>query len=176
MKKIYKTIYCVFLGIMAIILFVLISSALPISSGIKTFVVQSGSMEPAIKTGSVAVVSPMDNYAVGDIITFGENKGKILPTTHRIVESRAIDGKIIYKTKGDANNGPDMMEISKSSIIGKVILSIPYLGYIIAFAKKPIGFIIIIGVPAVAIIYDEAIKIWKEMKKMREKNKQNDEA
>ena len=35
----------------------------------KAYLVQSGSMEPAIKTGSVTIIKPASEYKIGDIIT-----------------------------------------------------------------------------------------------------------
>ena len=128
----------------------------------------SGSMEPAIKTGSVAAVKPSDNYKIGDIITFGEMSKTKTPTTHRIYDMRVQEGKPVYITKGDANNAPDAREIQKRDIIGKVLFDVPYVGYAVDAAKKPFGFMLIIIVPAAIIIYDEIRKIIKEIKKRKE--------
>jgi len=45
------------------------------------------------------------------------------------------------------------------------LLSIPYLGYAVDAAKKPLGFALIIIVPAVLIIFGEVKKIVEEIKK-----------
>ncbi len=41
----------------------------------QAYIVSSGSMEPAIKTGSVVVVSPKSSYQVGDVVTFYTGAG-----------------------------------------------------------------------------------------------------
>lgn len=169
-NKVFKTIYYIFIAAIAAVALLLIASALPIPGGIKVFIVQSGSMKPAIKTGSVAVVKSVSEYKVGDIITFGPYSKTKAPTTHRLVEIK--DGN--YITKGDANNAPDTRVIAKRDIIGKVLLDVPYLGYAVAAAKTPAGFTAIIIIPAAIIIYDEVRKIWGEVKKLRKKNYRND--
>jgi signal peptidase len=117
------------------------------------FIVQSGSMEPAIKTGSVVVVIPKKRYYVGEIVTYdmGGGKKKNL-VTHRIKESV---GENEFRTKGDANGDLDPKIIGDSQIVGKVVFSIPYLGYIAGFAKSPKGFILLVIVPSTIIIYEE---------------------
>src|SRR3989338_8215020 len=57
---------------------------LPIKGNIEIKIVKSGSMEPAIKTGSIVVIKPASLYGVGDVITFGEDSRTTYPTTHRI--------------------------------------------------------------------------------------------
>jgi hypothetical protein len=46
---------------------------------------------------------------------------------------------------------------------------VPYLGYILDFAKKPIGFVLLVGVPAGLIIIDEIIKIFHEVALIKRK-------
>ncbi len=170
--------YVLFAAIAAVALFLTVS-ALPITGNYKVKIVLSGSMEPEIKTGSIVVIRPADNYGIGDIITFGKDTKKDIPTTHRIIKTRVVGGKMLYTTKGDANNGPDGKEIRENEIAGKMMFSVPFLGYMIDFAKKPAGFAIIIIIPAIVIVYDEIKKIWKEMRKIRKKRKdinQNKEA
>jgi len=162
--KYLKTIYYVFLGAIAVIALLLVVSAFPITGNYKFLVVQSGSMQPEIKMGSVVAVKPSDNYKIGDIITFGEMSKTKTPTTHRIIEMRAVEGKYLYTTKGDANNAPDQNEVNQDKVIGKVLFDIPYVGYAVAEARKPVGFTILIVVPAVIIVYDEIKKIISEIK------------
>ncbi len=130
-------------------------------------VVQSGSMQPEIKIGSVVMVKPMDDYEIGEVITFGPYGKTKPPTTHRIYDIKVVDGEPRYITKGDANNAPDQREIQKKDIIGKVLFSVPYLGYAVDFVKKPLGFMLIIVVPAALIIFDEVRKIYGEIKKKK---------
>jgi len=165
MTKIFKIIYYLVIAFLVAIALLFIVSAFPITGNIKVLSVLSGSMDPAIHTGSIVVVKPVSTYKIGDIITFGPNTKTQIPTTHRIYDMKVIEGKLQYITKGDANNAPDQKVVLKEEILGKVLLDIPYLGFAVDFTKKPIGFILIIGVPAVAIIADEIKKIFKETNK-----------
>ena len=167
--KISKIIYYIIVGFLGLIALLLIVSVLPISGNFKVMTVLSGSMEPEIKTGSIIVVKPTNQYRIGDIITFNSAKKDIPSITHRIVEMKVIEDAPVYITKGDTNNAPDTREIGQKDIIGKVLVDIPYMGFVVDFARKPLGFMLIIGVPAVAIIVDEVRKIIKEVKKDKDK-------
>ncbi|OGD69130.1 signal peptidase I [Candidatus Campbellbacteria bacterium RIFCSPHIGHO2_01_FULL_34_10] len=148
----------------------MIASIFPITGNYELRVVQSGSMEPAIKTGSVAVIKPSDDYQVGDVITFGDVYKSETPITHRIVDIKVIEGDYYYITKGDANDDNDPKDVPKEDVIGKVLFSLPYAGYVVQEARKPFGFAILIIIPGVIIVYDESKKIWKEIKKTKKSN------
>lgn len=134
-------------------------------------VVQSGSMEPAIKTGSVVMTAPFKDYKKDDVITFESTNRSNEPTTHRIYDLEVVEGKMYYITKGDANNAPDSRKVAKDNIIGKVFLKIPYAGYLVASVRKPLGFMLVLIVPALFIIFDQGKKIFKEVKKIRTSDK-----
>jgi len=162
-KKFTKIFYNVFTGFIILLAVLILFSLFPITGNYKILIVQSGSMEPAIHTGSIVVTKPEAHYQVGDIITFGTISKTKAPTTHRIY---SIDnGK--YITKGDANEDPDMSPITANKIIGKVLFSVPYIGYLIDFARRPLGFMLIIGLPALLLISDEIKKIIQQIKKMK---------
>jgi len=168
--KIFKVIYSIFVAFIVVVAVLLIVSVLPITGNYKIMVVQSGSMAPAIKMGSIVAVKPADDYKIGDVITFGPYTRTKAPTSHRIYDIKVIDGQPVYITKGDANNAPDAREITKRDVLGKVLFSVPYVGFAVDFAKKPIGFALIIIVPAAIIIGDEIKKIYEEVKKKTAKN------
>ncbi len=162
-----KIIYYCFVGILCLIAVLLIISILPITGNFKVLTVLSGSMEPNIHTGSVVVVKSVKDYKIGDVITFGPYTKTQTPTTHRVKDIKVQGGQEIYITKGDANDSPDNKEITKKDIIGKVWLSVPLFGYVVSFVRKPIGFMILIIVPALAIVIDEVKKIIGEVKKKK---------
>lgn len=153
--------------VVAIIALLLIASTFPIKGNYQLLIVQSGSMEPAIKTGSIVIVKPMAEYQVGDIITFGSVSKTKIPTTHRVVDISWQNGKPTYVTKGDANEGEDAQKVLARQVIGKVFFSIPFLGYALSVAKKPAGFAVLIIIPALILLFDEAKNIFLEIKKMR---------
>lgn len=127
-------------------------------------IVQSGSMEPAISTGSVVVTQARERYQVGDIITFGSERAGQLPTTHRIIDDLVQNGELAFITQGDANESADLEPVRLSEVRGAVLLSIPYLGYVLDFARQPLGFALLIGVPAAMIVIEEVSNIYKALR------------
>jgi signal peptidase len=170
----YKIGHFTFVGAVIALGLLLVASMVPIPGNIEVKIVQSGSMEPTIKTGALTVVKPLAKYLVGDVIMFGKDTKTEVPTTHRIVADEVRSGVFYYTTKGDANEDQDPQPVRQSEVIGKVLFSIPYLGYLLDFAKKPFGFALLIGVPAAIVISDEAGKIWREMKKIKVAKKDED--
>lgn len=133
--------------------------------GIQVLSVTSGSMEPSIKTGGVVLVKPDDNYMAGDIVTF--SSGSKSTTTHRIVFKlwpNGVEGEPSFLTSGDANSTLDVTPITQDKIQGKVILTVPYLGYAAAQTKTPGGFILLVIVPGTIVIYEELRTVWREMR------------
>jgi len=170
--KIFKFVQYLFFGAIGIIIILLVISVFPITGNYKVMVVQSGSMEPAIKTGAIVMAKPSAEYGIGDIITFTAADSGRTNITHRIVEIKSTGGRTSFITKGDANNGQDSSEIPQENVLGKVFFTVPYLGYVVHTAKQPYGFVALVVIPALWIIFDEAKKIKDEIIKMkREKEK-----
>jgi len=141
------------IGVMGIFI---ITSNFSVFSGYRSFMVQSGSMEPAIMTGDIIVIHPQANYMINDVITFIGSDNRTI--THRIAEIREASEKRLFSTKGDANRSQDEDLIKQSQITGKVVLVIPKLGYLVAFSKSLPGLIILAIFPAVFFILDEILK------------------
>lgn len=171
--NIQKTLSDLFSAIAIIIIFLIIISAFPVTGNYKILVVQSGSMEPAIHTGSVVIVIPANNYKSGDIITFKSNTGKIDSITHRIVKIESDGITTVFTTRGDANNANDTNTVYPDKIIGKVLFSVPYFGYAVAAAKTKYGFLAMIVFPALLIIYEEAKNIYEEIWRSKYKKEGN---
>ncbi|MFA6518999.1 MAG: signal peptidase I [Candidatus Shapirobacteria bacterium] len=125
----------------------------------KPYIVQSGSMEPTINTGDIIIVAPQSKYYRNQVITFKDSEERVV--THRIVgDNQNSDGP--FTTKGDANQTTDEEEITPAKIIGKVVFTLPKLGYVVAYSRTPTGLIILIIVPMTIIAYDEIRKIFKK--------------
>ena len=158
-----------------VIALLLLATMIPIPGNIQAKIVKSGSMEPAIKTGGLVIIVPKESYKVGDIITFGKDTKEQIPTTHRIVSVEGEGSLVEFVTKGDANDAEDPITTKLSDVKGKVIFDVPYLGYVLDFAKKPLGFALLVGVPALIIIFDEIGKIIREIRRMKRKKLLNDQ-
>lgn len=146
--------------------FVLITSKTALVKGIRSFVVVSGSMQPAIKVGSIVITQPGGSYQTGDVIAF-DNKAQ-QTVTHRIVETVNSEDGLSYRLKGDANQIADGDLVSQKDVVGKVIFTLPYFGRFVQFLRTPPGFIGLIIVPSLLFIIWEIFNIKKEMEKQIE--------
>ena len=160
--------YGLVVGIGSIGLLVL-ATLMPIPGNIAIKVVKSGSMEPKIPVGSAVVIQPAASYGVGDIITFGKDTKTQIPTTHRIVMVSGEGSATTYTVKGDANDAPDPVAVHLSDVRGKVVLAIPFLGFLLAFAKTRLGFLLMVGIPGLVVCLEEIKNIWIEARRLRKR-------
>ncbi|HLC03370.1 MAG TPA: signal peptidase I [Anaerolineales bacterium] len=124
-------------------------------------VVLSGSMGPALPAGSVSFVEPVDPQSLeaGDLLVFQLPRDPSQQVSHRIVEIRGEGEAREFHTKGDANNAPDEYWVPASNVQGAVRWAIPYVGYVVPHVRTPLGYAILILIPAVIIIVGEARRI-----------------
>ncbi len=121
--------------------------------GFKILQVMSGSMSGEFETGDTILIKNVKNerkLKVGDVVTFRVEKNTLV--THRIVDITKVDNKLMYTTKGDANNTEDSDKINISEIEGIYIKKIITVGKIIKFMQKPYGMIITFTIPILLII------------------------
>jgi len=169
MKVTLRVLYYVTLGGIGLIGLMFASTLIPVPGNLEVKVVKSGSMEPAVHVGSIVVIQPAASYAAGDVITFGEDTKTQIPTTHRIVRVEGSAAQTAFVTKGDANDAEDPTPTSISKVKGKMLFTIPYVGYALAFARTKLGFFLLVGVPASIIVVEELLNIFKEMRRIRRK-------
>ena len=128
----------------AVILLCLVLAA-PRIAGIKSYVVISGSMEPAIPVGCMVYAKEVDPKTLvpGDIIVFYKSangagaKSGATPITHRVIENNKVSGEIT--TKGDANEHNDLSPVTYNNVEGKVIYAMRRLGYLAAPLSSTVG-------------------------------------
>jgi signal peptidase len=110
----------------------LIAVLIPRIAGATPYALLSGSMQPALPAGSLAVVRPVDadEIGVGSVITYQVESGKPTVVTHRVV-AQGINGdqEWLFRTQGDANDVPDQQWVRAVQVRGKLWYAIPYLGY-----------------------------------------------
>lgn len=146
-------------GIASIFLLTLLQNV-NLFNGYKLFIVQSGSMEPAIRVGDLIVIKNAENYYKGEVVTFKSEDGRVV--THRIYSTTDSEGdKPLYVTKGDANRSEDNDTTVKDQVLGKVVLVVPKIGYFSAFARSLPGLILLILLPALIIVGDEIFSLIK---------------
>jgi signal peptidase I len=167
MKIFAKTIQTLVIGVLIVASLLLIFTQVNFL-GFQMFSVQSGSMEPELKTGAIVFNLKFPGYRTGDIITFQKQGTNI---THRIVGVSKGDQGIEYTVKGDANDSADLDQVAKNQVSGRVLFSIPYLGYFAGFLRTLPGLILFIIIPSTIIVYEEINNITKETKKIIRKKK-----
>lgn len=117
--------------------------------GIEPFVVESGSMEPVIQTGSLSFINKHAKYSdikKNDIIAFTIASGN--KVTHRVINITDAG----METKGDANPISDGVSTTQSNFIGKNIFSIPKLGYVVKQTQTTRGKVILITLIIIVLL------------------------
>jgi signal peptidase len=141
--------------------------ALPSVAGRKVLTVLSGSMTPAIRTGDVIVVKPVQPGELakeGDVITFRAKEDGSMLITHRVVGLIQVEGKTVaYMTKGDNNQSQDLTPVPVDRVIGLYQWRLPLLGYISTFIRKPFGILLFVIVPGLLFIGGELKKLWRAL-------------
>lgn len=121
---------------------------LPKAFGIEPNIVLSGSMEPYMSTGGLAFTNTKNlEPEIGDVITYRIDNNQV---THRVIDIE--DGA--YITKGDANEGEDTTPVTKEQIVGTVVLSIPYLGYVASYLHKEYALFFIAALFVLHVLMD----------------------
>ena len=142
----------IFFNILVIVTVIAVAVvAFNLITGTKCYAVTSDSMSDRLVRGDAVFSKPVDfeDLQVGDIITV--KVGKAGYFTHRIVD---IDSNAkTVTTRGDANAADDPMPTEEKQIVGRMIFSVPFLGYpSILFAGFSVYKILIILVLVAAIL------------------------
>ncbi len=132
--------------------------------GLKLLVVTSGSMEPSIDTGSLVLSQTQSEYDVGQVVTYHSQITSSDLITHRIVDKHLSGGEAQFVLQGDANPTQDVQTIPASAIVGRVVFLLPWIGYLIAFLKTPVGVTLFIVIPGTLLIYEELRNIHRTIK------------
>jgi len=151
------TIIYVFMGVfLAFGINIVLGQAL--STDMPVVAVESNSMVPTFYQGDILIIQgarqPEDYnnlLKIGDVIVFSV-EGRDVPIVHRI---REINPDGSFQTQGDANTGQHPFEkhIVPEQIHGKLVMVIPYLGwvkigvteYILPFLLKNVILVVVLG-------------------------------
>jgi signal peptidase I len=126
-------------------------------------------------------VNPADlkaNYPDSDVIVY-RNPNGVTPIVHRIVAKQEINGTLYFKTKGDGNgpitwpdvpnyydNIPDARGVPQNLIEGKVILRVPWFGWITLFMRgNPWALPLIITFIILLVVIEFVLPVVKEKKR-----------
>ena len=125
-NKIFDIVFFIFLGLCLIV------AIIPFILKVHLYTIASNSMEPKMKVGDLVVTKKieMNDLKKQDIIAYRRDD---IVVTHRIIDINEKGNGLI--TKGDNNVYADSGEIIESQVLGKVILNIPFIGYIYSFIR-----------------------------------------
>lgn len=153
---------------------VLVAAAtfIPSVFGLKTMVVTSGSMQPFLDPGDVALVRPAiaDDVALGDAISFYRPDGHGL-ITHRVIDIKVLNGVLYFQTQGDNNLAPDANLTPANALFGIVEGRLPKIGYLLQkVTTDKLIRLLIFGIPVMVIAVQELRSLSKSAKEAEAKN------
>ena len=151
-KKIWNGLTTVLVVVVVVLALLLAGARI---FGLQVYTVLSGSMEPNYHVGSVIYVKEVDpgSLQVGDAISFMISENTV--ATHRIIEvlpDEEDPNVIRFRTKGDNNDIEDTNPVHCNNVLGKVVGTIPLLGYVSDFVQNPPGTYITVGAVAILIL------------------------
>lgn len=151
--------------LLLILVLVCIPLTVPRFFGVRIYSVISGSMEPAIPTGSLLYITEAQPEEIKEeeVIAFYGVKDSASIITHRVVENRVVMGEFI--TKGDANQTQDMNPVPYDNFIGKVACTIPKAGKAAELFTSLEGKVLAAGVIAAAVLLQVVAALIEKFRK-----------
>jgi signal peptidase I len=125
--------------------------------------VLSGSMEPAIRTGSAVILTPEAASAVrsGQIIMYRIPIGDHHLELHRVVRVVSGGARPVVITGGDANDGPDPWRARLDApFVWRQRLAIPWLGRALLVLGVPLVRALCLAVVAIVFVFAGLQSIW----------------
>ena len=141
-----------------------LTAAVPVVFGGRTFTVMSGSMEPNVSTGDLVVTLPIapGDAGTGDIVTFNDPSGSGKLLTHRVATARLKGDTFHFATKGDANTNVERWTVPADGRVGRVVMRMPKLGYAMALSRRPAARVALIVLPALLLAGFALAAIWRK--------------
>ena len=167
------TVFVLLLIVAALLLYYFVATRIYASKGsgyepkFGLYTIISGSMTPNINVYDVVVDIRVDNpedIEIGDVITFYSDDPQVGggTITHRVISIvKDENGEYSYQTKGDYNLIEDESLVEFEDIVGKVALRIPQLGRVQFFFFFSMGWLTIILVIALLVIFNSFRKLYK---------------
>ena len=151
LKKTWNIITTILVALIAILTVLLVGARVV---GLQVFSVLSGSMEPTYHTGALIYVKKVDPETIqtGQVITFLLDEDTT--ATHRVVDivPDEDDPSVLrFRTKGDANQAADGELVHYKNVVGTPVFSIPYLGYVAEYIRRPPGTYALVAVVALLL-------------------------
>jgi signal peptidase I len=146
--------------VLAMMALTLAAVVAPRAFGYTPLIVRSDSMGGAYPVGSLAVARPVRSAKVdrGDVVLI-ERAGRA-PVLHRVVEKHETRGRRTVRTKGDASRSRDPGRYVLPEQVPVAMFHVPHLGYLVAFISAPVGWAVLIVLPAALLCAATLVQIW----------------
>ncbi len=128
-------------------------------------IVEGYSMWPTYDNGDILLVVGVEpsDLEIGDVIIYRKYDGTLV--VHRVVDKSFVDGKWVFRTKGDNNSYPDPYPVWEDQVVGRVLGKlIPKVGVVFK-ALMPYKYVIVCLLIIAAII----LAMWPSGKKVEER-------
>jgi len=132
----------VIVSVVAVLVVVAVLEGVPHTLGTSHpfLAIETGSMVPTLHRGTLVVIEhvPAAEITVGTIVAY-TTTCLPSPVVHRVIAITAGPNGPVYTTKGDANPTADPCPVPYSSVLGKVAVIVPYLGFFILSPELTAG-------------------------------------
>jgi signal peptidase I len=142
-------------------LLVVLAVAAPLAFEHRPLQVLSGSMEPTLGTGDIAVVGRIAPAEArpGDVVTFRSPEGRLI--THRVRSVRpGPRGRLTFVTRGDANESGERWTIARDGELSRLAYRVPYAGEAVRAANGTAGRLLLVTVPALLLTGLAVRRVW----------------
>ena len=139
------------IGTVSLLVGLLFLTVAPAVLGLRSDVVLSGSMRPALEPGDVVVSAPVGaaEVQVGDVVVVPDPARPGETLVHRVDGVRP-DGLLV--TRGDANVGPDSTPVAPDEVRGAGRLRVPYVGLVWLWVQQgrilPVAGVVLVAAAA----------------------------
>jgi signal peptidase len=169
--------------ILALVVVLLLSyqiAGFALSTSVPWIGAQGASMEPNLHEGDLVIIqgTPTEELVVEDVIlynkialntTSGQSEPLPVPILHRIIYKFKVGDRWYFQAQGDNNPTPDIYPIPADGVLGKAVLTVPKIGYVITLLTRIDVKIILIAIVALAYFVTPKLKL--AYKKRREQKK-----
>jgi len=136
-------------------------AATPRLFGYGTLAVHGGSMGDSIPNGSLVFTRwiPDEDVEIRDVILVREESAAS-PRIHRVVAIYPEGGQVAVRTRGDANKTPDPNLYVLPDRVATPVRTVPYLGYLVGLVVTPLGWGLLVALPATLLGLFALRAIW----------------
>jgi len=157
-----RTVGWAYLGTAAALILFLSIPAFLTPFGYRAYIIYGGSMGQSLPMGSVGIAKRVEAeaIAVGDVVAL-QRSSQSLPILHRVIAIDASSGTPMLITQGDANKEPDATPVSLQGKGDKIVLAIPWIGYVVNFAHSAPGRLFLFYIPLTILVGSVLWDTWK---------------